>query len=273
VAKRKAETYTPKSQIGFVPMGKMAVSEQAQRSLDKNRVEHLLANFDPELLGSLHVSQRDGRYFIIDGQHRFDTVKQWMGDGWEVQQLRCHIYTNLNEAQEADMFLRLNDAKPVGSFDKFEKAVVAGREREMAINKIVHDCGFKIARTRKNYEGAIGSVSALGRVFDKYGPLPLANSLIVAHAAFGEPGLEGYIVEALGMIWHRYGKLLNKDELSSAISEVRGGLKTFVNRTNVARQKYGRSRPVCFAAVVVDAYNSSLGPRSAKRLASWWQSA
>lgn len=267
----RTEVYTTKATIGFVPMGKMLVSQQAQRKSDPKRVEHLLSNMEPELIGALHVSQRDGSFYIMDGQHRYLALREWIGEDWPKEQLRCQIYSGLTEAQEADVFLRLNDIKAVGVFDKFEKAVMAGREREVTISKIVNNCGLKITRIKKDHEGSIAAVSSLGRIFDNYGAVVLANSLKISSGAFGDIGLEGFAVEGVALVCHRYGKSLDSALAIKALSTVRGGITTLTTRTNLARQKYGRSRPICFASVMVDVINNGLGARSKSRLPNWWQ--
>src|SRR5581483_3839785 len=47
------------------------------------------------------VSCRDGCYYIMDGRHRFEALKRWLGTGWEEQQIQCWVATGLTEKEEA----------------------------------------------------------------------------------------------------------------------------------------------------------------------------
>ncbi len=103
-----------------VPLGKMTTSRRVQRELKLHRVNELIANFDLDVFGHPAVSWRDGVYYIIDGQHRIAALKEWLGKGWEIQKIECRVYQGMSEAEEADMFDRLNDTLIVSSFDKFK---------------------------------------------------------------------------------------------------------------------------------------------------------
>ena len=127
------------ARLRWVSLGKMYVSPVAQRDLVQAHVDHLLAEFDPELIGNPHVSQRSDRYYIIDGQHRIEALKAWLGEGHEAQQVQCWTYVDLTEADEANLFDRLNDVRQVNAFDKFRIRVNAGRDRKgpLAVFRVI----------------------------------------------------------------------------------------------------------------------------------------
>src|SRR5262249_61491582 len=52
----------------------------------------------------------------------------------------------LTEAQEAEVFLKLNDTLPVRAFAKFKVSVQAGRDAEADVDRIVRALGLRIAR-------------------------------------------------------------------------------------------------------------------------------
>jgi len=112
------------ARLKWCPIAKMRVSPTAQRELKQHRVDHLVANFDLEQIGTPVVSERDGAYYILDGQHRIEALR---GIGWGDQQIQCWTYTGLTEEDEAERFLKLNDTLVVDSFSKFRVGVNAGR--------------------------------------------------------------------------------------------------------------------------------------------------
>jgi len=80
--------------IQMVPLGKMHIaSRHAQREkVNKSRVDYLLSRFNLDKLGTIILSHRHGEFYIIDGQHRVETLKQWLGSGWEIQKIECLVY-------------------------------------------------------------------------------------------------------------------------------------------------------------------------------------
>jgi hypothetical protein len=121
------------ARLRWVPIPKMRVSPVAQRQVNQARVDYIAANFDPEQIGTPTVSERDGAFFVIDGQHRIEALK---AIGWGDQSVQCWTYTGLTEQEEADKFDRLNDVLAVHAFDRYRTRVTAGREveaRRMAV--------------------------------------------------------------------------------------------------------------------------------------------
>jgi hypothetical protein len=107
--------------LRWVPLIQMKVNPLAQRELNQARVDRLVAAFDPEQLGAPTVSHRGGYFYLIDGQHRVAVCKKWLGTR-EDQALQCWCYEGLAEAEEAEVFLKLNDVLPVHANARFTVA-------------------------------------------------------------------------------------------------------------------------------------------------------
>jgi len=90
----------------------------------------------------LTVSRRDGRLYVVDGQHRLAAAKL-RGD---IQQLPCLIEEFVDVAEEAALFNDLNDKRrPVSAIDKFRAAVVAGDANCVAIGAAMERAGLTLA--------------------------------------------------------------------------------------------------------------------------------
>ena len=76
------------SHLGWVRLDQMKISPVAQRALNQSWVDRLAAEFNPDVMGLLHVSHRDGWFYVVDGQHRRAAAIQWLGSD---QQVQCHI--------------------------------------------------------------------------------------------------------------------------------------------------------------------------------------
>ena len=66
----KPERLEVTSRIQWVRLDQMKINPQAQRSLNDSWAATLAEEFNPDLMGFVHVSHRDGWYYVIDGQHR-----------------------------------------------------------------------------------------------------------------------------------------------------------------------------------------------------------
>jgi hypothetical protein len=263
------EFSTRANKITMVALGDMAICESAQRDLKPARVAELLADFDCTAMGRLVLSFRDGRYYIIDGQHRKNALAQWIGPGWEGLPIECIVYTDLTEQEEAELFLKLNKVLSVTQYSKFAVAITAKREEETKIKVAVEACGLHISRSKRNgLPGGISAVNALRKVYNLGGSKMLIRSLKLCVESFGDAGLEGEIIEGLGHLFHRYGDAVEEVSPIEALSNIRGGVKGLVNQANTFRLQTGNNKAHCIAAAAVKFINAG---RRTKKLPDWWQ--
>ena len=251
----------------WVALGSMAVSERAQREMRKHRIDELVSEFDPDRLGVPVVSKRDDRYFIVDGQHRVFALRQFLGSGWEKQQIECQVFDGLTEPQEAELFLRLNNTLTVNSFERFQKAVVAGRPVEVAVKKVVEAVGFKLAMNSASTTGGISATTTLTKIAKRAGVKTLGRALTIARDAYGDSGTEAAVIDGLAHVCQRYKGMLDDSKVTQRLADARGGMKGLINRANELRLKTGSSKAICVAAAAVDIINQGKG---GKKLPSWW---
>ena len=176
----------------------MRVNPLAQRDLNQARVSKLAAVFDPEKMDAPTVNHRGDWYYLIDGQHRIAALKQWLSS-WQDQQIQCWTYEGLSEAEEAEKFLALNDTLPVRAFAKFKVSVQAGRDTEADVDRIVRALGLRIARG-----SGISAVATLRRVYTRGGAAVLSRTLRIIRDAYGEAGLDGPVIDGIGLLCQRY---------------------------------------------------------------------
>jgi hypothetical protein len=248
---RRAER---EARLTWVVLGLMRVPAMAQREQKHARVDHIAANMDLEQIGTPTVNKRGGHYYVIDGQHRIAAYKQWVGEGWENQQLQCWTYTNLSEEQEAERFLKLNDTLAVQAFDKFRIGLNANRPEEIEIAAIVQKAGLTISQSKA--EGTIAAVGTLRRVYRREGHEVLARALGIIRDAYGTPGLEAPVIDGIGMLCGRYN-----GELDTAAAGLMNRAYMTKNQTNAPLNQ-------CVAAAAVDVFNRGKG---GKKLPAWWK--
>lgn len=88
----------------------MLISGQPyQRPVKRAQVRSIIENYDPRLMDDVIVNVRDGRYYVIDGQHRIAALRE-MNGGADVI-VTCKVYRGMTYQQEADLYHKLDDSK------------------------------------------------------------------------------------------------------------------------------------------------------------------
>ncbi len=166
----------------ILPLAQMFVDPAYQRPLT-SFVKRVTEQFDPALVGTLVVSWRPGRkqkpYAIVDGQTRWQAMQ---GIGHEFGP--SLLYTDLTPAQEAGLFERLQtQRRGMMSVTRFKASLAAGNPEALAIEGLVHACGFTIGAPGQKHAGAIPSVAALERSWRR-DPTNLERTLVTFKEAW-----------------------------------------------------------------------------------------
>ena len=122
--------------------GELYSGQPYQRPVLDRVVDKLVREWDPRLLTPLLVSYRDGRYNLVDGQHRVCAMRKKNG-GKDVTAL-CRVYHGLTYEQEAELYYKLDRAKGHLRLAHATKALVeSGADAEIIeIKRLLEDAGF-----------------------------------------------------------------------------------------------------------------------------------
>lgn len=249
-----------RARLRWVPISLMQVSPLGQRALNHARVDKLIATWDMEQIGTPTVSLRDGIYWVIDGQHRIEALREL---GHSERQIQCWCYEGLSEAQEADEFLKLNDTLTVSGFQKYKIALQAGRDEESDIDRIVRAVGLHVSL--QGTEGAIRAVGTLRRVYHRG---VLARTLRIIEGAYGDAGLEAHVIDGIGLLCQRYEAEADDGLLVKRLGGINGGVNGLTGRATQLRRMTGNQKGQCVAAAAVECYNRG---RGSKKLPDWWR--
>ncbi|WP_336670696.1 DUF6551 family protein [Tsukamurella sp. USMM236] len=247
------------SHIGWVRLDQMKINPQAQRPLDQAWVDKLTKDFNPDVMGMLHVSHRDGWYYVVDGQHRRAAAIQWLGSDQSVQ---CHIYENLTSADEANLFLKLNSTKNQSPMGKYKNALTAGWPLECDIDRIARASGIVIGSSKQIEE--VSCVTALINTYKKSGPGSLAFSLRVIRDAYGYDGFQRDPISALALIKDRYGDAIDEEKLAMRLNKV--GIVELRRKAKDWRETTGNPANQCHAHTMITFYNRG----NVKKVDPWW---
>lgn len=254
----------------WVPLKKLTIDERIQRPLNKVWVEREAERFNPDAFGTLIVSRRrDGRYVVIDGQHRSALYEHM---GYVDQLLPCTVLTGLSFEQEARLFNVLNvQRRTVQYIDRFRNDVNAKEPVALAVRDICKEFNLTIGRGTqdRNIQAAAALVSVYqgNQRGSGRNPIALRRALMTLKAAWGD-GWEtwnGSIIEGVGLCFLRFDNKIDPAELATKLAK-HGSVAKLLGRARDWRAVHGRGIATAVAAVVTDLYNVG---RRVSRLEGW----
>lgn len=250
----------------WLPLGSLEVDPEGQRRYRPDKAQYYAERFQLEAMGYPVVNKRDKKNFVVDGQHRVGALRLvgFLPD----DVVECEVYDGLTPEGESALFLMRNDRTAVSSFDTFRLAMRAGRELEVAVNKIVLAQQLKIARTA----GAKNSISAVGSLIEVYntaGGPGLGRTLRLLRDSFdGHPrAFAATTMKGMAQVIARYGTAMNDDIMVTRMLTVRGGGIGLIRKAEALRIQTGRNAVDCMCATIVDTYT---GRPNGGKLDKWW---
>ncbi len=101
-----------RSEMRQLPVGLLEIDYSYRQNLIMRRVKYIADHFNPDLLGVIKVSFRDGHYYVVDGCHTVAAIKEKFHD--DSYPLLCKVYHGLTVQDEARM--TINRAVPLRNY-------------------------------------------------------------------------------------------------------------------------------------------------------------
>jgi hypothetical protein len=213
----------------WVPLDHIRVLKEYQRILYPQHLARIVREFDPALFGTLELSHRDdgGFYALLDGQHRYEAMRQ---RGRTTEAVPCRVYHDLSLQDEAILFDRLNKRrtrKPLATIESFASRLIGEDGIALHLQDLIHQTGWEVdlnarARPRPGYVGALGTVERIYRQ-GRYGPEVAIEVLRLAREAWPQERSAGsnIVLSALGIIVKRYRRNYARPRLVRVLAERR----------------------------------------------------
>ena len=97
----------PPYQLSVIHSSKLIYPREIyQRGVERKRVELIAKDFNEYIVNEPKVSFRNGRYYVMDGQHTIEGCI--LLNGGEDRPILCKVYTGLTMEQEALLFAEQN---------------------------------------------------------------------------------------------------------------------------------------------------------------------
>lgn len=256
-----------------IPVGRLTVDRNVQRSgFEFHKIERMKAGWNDAAIGIITVSRRKDRSeVILDGAHRHRVYSELTDNMGEVA---CHVFEGLTSAEEAEIFLALNNTTQPTLIDKFRVRIVRGDPDAVAIDEIVRGYTWSISRQPSNHNvAAVGTLEKLYRLSEKLEIEPnLVQSvmLVITRAWGGErAGGAAVILEGLGRMIAENRAKINLEDLINKLKSYQGGPATLhAEATQMAVLRRGRVS-MAVAELAVEAYNKGRRSNAEFALPRW----
>ncbi len=140
VAHYKWEIVDNPGEMRWISKHELFVDDAYQRTAFDTKIKLMTARWSWIACGVLIVALRDGKYFVIDGQHRALASLRRS----DITELPCIVFRTNTPSQEANGFLVANThRKPVDAFGKHKAAIVAGDEVAVYVSDFANRLGLK----------------------------------------------------------------------------------------------------------------------------------
>jgi hypothetical protein len=257
----------------YLPVGDLEIDRRVQRQgINMAKVKAMVKKYNTGALGVITVSLRKDRsYVVIDGQHRTEATRIKTSN---MGTLKCHVFTGLTLAQEAQMFLDLNHTSKVPVIDSFKVLLnTDSPEGDTAreIQEIVGAYGFQISRVPAN--GNINAINVVDRIYALSKKLDAEPSLLqatvlVISRSWGNDrhGTQGAIIEGIGRMFAEYGSRIDLDRLEEAMKTYPGGAQSLIAEAIALAALRKGKVSMGVAELLVEAYNKG---RRTKTLEAW----
>jgi len=232
---------------------------QRREGLDQNKVNRIVAKWDPMALGTLTVSERaDGTLVLLDGAHRRAAARQV---GY-TKNVAAEVITGLTLQHEARLFLLLNDTTTPSAVTKFQVRVVEGEPDAVEIDAIVTAHGWKV--TYSSEPGCITAANAIERVYRNAGgsladgnhPEILERVIEILTAAWEHDpkSVNSNMLLALAQLIGRFGPSVDTKKIVAEMQSTRPGV--VIGRGRTLRDAQGGTVPAALAKILAGMHNS-----------------
>lgn len=236
----------------MLPIGILNIDHEYQRNLVMPWAQWIADHFNPNLVETIQVSYRDGRYWVFNGQHTVTALKlKIKNDNYQVM---CKIYRGLTKKEEAKMFYDFNTCTRTISAASMIKAKAAYGDKEVSdFLRHTMDAGFIIAPGKNvNCRYGIQAVATALKCFTTLGAEDYDRMLHLLHETWeGEQwSITANMLNATTLLVKTYGNKLNDKRFITRLQEVtKGQLKRAKNDYD----QHGAS--VAYAMAMLQFYN------------------
>lgn len=227
--------------------------------ISRAKVNKIKSEFDPDQVKPVVVSFRDGKYYIVDGQHTSLALYELNGEDGATL-IYCDVREGLTYQQEAQLFYDWNtNGRLPSAADKIWALVCAGDENAVAFKDLIERCGYTFGRKAFN---AISPINACWKIFNgRAGAARLESILTLIHDTWPNDAAAANIniIEGMNLFfkyneyefnWGRFVKVFAPIDYKAIVSDAKSLYKSMGDRAY--------TMPVCTYLMIGRRYNNNL---------------
>ena len=243
--------------------GRLTSGLPYQRPVDEKEVNRLIREWDDRLLDPLVVSFRDGKFNVVDGQHRVAAMRK-MNGGKEVM-VPCIIYSGLTYEQEADLCYKLDKAKKRLTLAQATNALAeSGNDADIrTVKSLIEANGFVWALNRRTRAAnEIGSIRALMKSWRALGDDEFSRMLVLLRCTWGghPDSLTSFMFSGMTIFLKTYSTEMDDRLFIRQLSKVEPDEIVRRGKLDFSTNKNG----LRYARVILEKYNNQR--KNAKKL-------
>lgn len=247
-----ADEIDAKTLFERVPVGEIFVDQAYGRALDESNLRRILREWDERALGVALLSLRnDGRYAVIDGQHRIEAAKK-MG----VLTIPARVYIDLTPEEEAKLYRLFGIHKAQTPLDRFRASIQERVPAALRIRAIILGMGLEISAGSVG-DGKVTAMASVTRLYGQYGPEMLELVLRTLYASFGRDyrAYSGTMITGLAAFVVRFEPWCDWTRLVRRLQEE--GLSELSQRVLASKRAFsaGGSSNIIIGRIIHDVYN------------------
>lgn len=251
-----------------IPVFKLFSAAHCQRKIKTQEVDKIFNGYDDNLVNQITVSLRDGRYYIIDGQHRVTAIKKKFGSNAIV---KCRVIPGLTIKDEAAYFRKINKSqREINSNDDFNSGYYEEDPTIIGVVNIGEKYGISFGNKNlngmKNIKFRVKAVETAQNIYNGYGK-EVFNRVcrILSEGFVDEPSaFNASLMEATAIVLNTYGKDCSDDVFIKKLRARNPDKLIFDARTDRTTGTASTAKKLA-RILVKSVYNSG---RSSKRLDS-----
>lgn len=229
------------------------------RGINRAQVNKIKKDFHDYMVQPAIVSYRDGKYWIIDGQHRSQAQYE-MNDCDPNTKILCDVRTGMTYEEEADLYIRLNTAPKILTFkDKLTGLVESKDSTALQFRDTVESCGYVIDGRSST---TLRALSTTWRIFNKHdGEKELKQILELAYACWpaNQMGAHSSMIDGLALFLKHHGGEYNRERFIKALSPI--DPREIIRKSKAFYKQMDSkafTQPYCTYTTLINSYNAGL---------------
>jgi len=215
-------------EVEWMEIRDMYVDPDIQRGEESGEINRIVSRFNENALGTLVVAHREisinGRTTssvrsLLDGQQRRAALLLLNYD----KPVRVLVHYGLTRAEEARLFLDLNERRSIGAWQKFRTRLTAEEPQAIAIKTVLEECNITMGGAK-----GFNAIDKADRIFAwKNGRDHLKWALQMVRDIYNDetarPFYDGRVIMAFALLHQHCSRFIDEQRLVEKLVAVGGG--------------------------------------------------